>query len=165
MIPGCASWWATGLGEAASRQNEQGRQPAIQWPQAVQAERQLYRCVDQNGGVSIQNAPCPPTSSVTWGQTVPVETPLQASLRQQQSDRQQAEARLRQEEARFAAATGTGNPSQTYYPTGANSESNTTRCQNAKRERDQAYRLAGNNRGFEMIRAWDDIVYEACKGT
>lgn len=145
------------------QQLEMERQRAARFEEASQAQRQLYRCVDRSGATSIQSAPCPATSSVTWAAPVPVETPLQASLRQQAWDRQQAEARLRQEEARFAQATGTGNTSHVYHPAGAETASS-GRCQRAKNERDEAYRIAGNNRSFEMIRRWDDIVYEACKG-
>lgn len=135
----------------------------VQFEQVAQSQRQLYRCVDRDGATSIQNAPCPATSSVTWAESVPVETPLEASLREQARNRQQAEARLRQVEAQFARATGAGNTSQTFYPTGASAASN-GRCQSAKIQRDEAYRIAGNNRTFQMIRHWNDYVYEACKG-
>lgn len=150
---------------AVSRQAEMEQLQAVQSQRNAQAERQLYRCVDQSGTTSIQNAPCPANSSVTWGRAVPAESPLQSSLREQEWSRQQAEARLRQEEARFAEATGTGNASQAYYPAPSARESNSARCQDAKNARDQAYRIAGNNRTFEMIRWWNDFVYEACKGT
>jgi hypothetical protein len=29
----------------------------------------------------------------------------------------------------------------------------------------KAYRIVGNNRTFDFIRQWDEIVYNACKGT
>lgn len=150
---------------AAGQQAEMQQLQALQAQRNVQAERQLYRCVDQSGATSIQNVPCPASSSVTWAQAVPAESPLQSSLRQQEWNRQQAEARLRQEEARFAASTGGGNTSQAYYPAPSARQSNSARCQDAKNARDQAYRIAGNNRTFEMIRAWNDFVFEACKGT
>ena len=150
---------------AASQQAEMEQLQAVQAQRNTQAERQLYRCVDRSGVTSIQNAPCPASSSVTWAQAVPVETPLQSGLRQQEWNRQQAEANLRREEARFAAATDTGNASQAYYPAPSARQSNSARCQDAKNARDQAYRIAGNNRTFEMIRAWNDFVYESCKGT
>lgn len=150
---------------ATSRQADQVRLQAIQTQQDFQAERQLYRCVDQVGTTSIQNSPCPASSSVTSSQAIPAESPLQSSLRQQEWNRQQAEARLRKAEAGFAAATGTGNGSQAYYPVTGARQSNSARCQDAKNARDQAYRIAGNNRTFEMIRRWNDFVYESCKGT
>lgn len=150
---------------AASRQVEQVQLQAMQAQQNFQAERQLYRCVDQGGTTSIQNGPCPETSSVTSSQAIPAESPLQSSLRQQEWNRQQGEARLRQAEAGFAEATGTGNGSQAYYPATGARQSNSARCQDAKNARDHAYRIAGNNRTFEMIRRWNDFVYESCKGT
>jgi hypothetical protein len=147
----------------ALQQAELERQSAAQLAQEGQSQRQLYRCVDGAGLTSIQHAPCPASSSVTWAGAVPAESAQEASLREQAWNRQQAEARLRQEEARFAQATGAGNASQTYYPATANVASS-GRCQSAKNQRDEAYRIAGNNRTFEMIRGWDDFVYEACKG-
>lgn len=148
--------------QVATHQAGLERQRAVQIEQATRNQRQLYRCVDGNGATSIQNAPCPPSSSVTWAASIPVESPEQASLRQQAWNRQQAEARLRQEEARFAQATGAENASRTYYPASAN-VAPSGRCQSAKNARDEAYRIAGNNRTFEMIRRWNDIVYDACK--
>ena len=133
--------------------------------QSAQAERQIYRCVDPTGATSIQNEPCPAGASVSWGRAVPVETPLEASLRQQEWDKQQGETRLRQAEAQFAQATGTAGANQTYYSLGNPPDAASSRCQIAKNARDQAYRVAGNNRSFELIRSWNDYVYEACKGT
>jgi hypothetical protein len=149
--------------QIALQQAEMDRQRVAQLEQAVQSQRQLYRCVDGAGLTSIQNAPCPATSSATWAASVPTETPLQASLRQQEWNRQQGEARLRQAEAQFAQATGAGNSSHAFSPATANVAAG-GRCQSAKNQRDEAYRIAGNNRTFEMIRGWDDFVYEACKG-
>ena len=150
---------------AASRQVEQVQLQAIQAQQNFRAERQLYRCVDQGGTTSIQNIQCPATSSVTSSQAIPAESPLQSSLRQQEWNRQQGEARLRQAEAGFAGAIGTGNGGRAYYPATNARQSNSARCQSAKNARDQAYRIAGNNRTFEMIRSWNDFVCESCKGT
>ena len=74
-----------------------------------------------------------------------------------------AEARLAEEQRRFQAAAGiviqpavrsTGAPA-----TGPNSP----RCADAKARRDEAYRIVGNQRTFDFIRQWQDIVYEACK--
>ncbi|MCX7041382.1 MAG: DUF4124 domain-containing protein [Gammaproteobacteria bacterium] len=151
---------------AASRQAEQvDRLQAVDAQRYSQGERQLYRCVDPSGTTSIQNSPCPATSSVTSSQAISAESPLQSSLRQQEWNRREGEARLREAEAGFAAATGTGNGSQAYYPATSARQSNSARCQSAKNARDQAYRIAGNNRSFEMIRSWNDFVYESCKGT
>ena len=150
---------------AASQQAQMEQLQAAQAQRYAQAERQLYRCVDQSGTTSIQNMPCPATSSVTSAQAISEESPLQSSIRQQEWSRQQAEARLRQEEARFARATGTANANQAYYPASSARQSNSARCQDAKNARDEAYRIAGNNRTFEIIRSWNDFVYESCKGT
>jgi hypothetical protein len=150
---------------AASQQAEMQQLQVLRAQINAQAERQLYRCVNRDGTTSIQNAPCPASSSVTWAQAVPEESPLQSSLGQQEWNRQQAEANLRREQARLAAAMGTANSGQANYPAASARQSNSSRCQDAKNARDQAYRIAGNNRSFEMIRSWNDFIYESCKGT
>jgi hypothetical protein len=78
--------------------------------------------------------------------------------------RQQAEARLRAEQARFAQLTG---QDQTYWQSGISGSNpgNNARCAQAKADRDNAYQLVVNNRTFEFIRHWNNIVYEACKNT
>ena len=77
--------------------------------------------------------------------------------------RAHAEARLRAEEGRFAALTGAGGWSSS--GSSPYSVSARDRCAIAKAERDAAYRLVGNDRNYDFIRHWNDVVYEACKDT
>lgn len=102
---------------------------------------------------------------MTSAREIPSESALQASLREQEWIRQQGEARLRQEQARFAQVTGTGNAVQTYYPTRASDRAQLeARCQAQKNYRDATLRQVGLNRTFDLIRQLDEQVYEACKG-
>lgn len=86
-------------------------------------------------------------------------------LQDQALTRARAEAQLRAEQQRFAALTGqTTDTWSPGYPT-TPTESARQQCAAAKSERDRAYRLMGNERRFESIRYWDEVVYRACKNT
>jgi hypothetical protein len=88
-----------------------------------------------------------------------------ARIQEDRRVRQQAEARLRAEQQRFAALTGQGGVPYSSAPTFDARPSNQARCAQAKADRDYAYRIVGNDRTFNFIRHWEDVVYEACKNT
>jgi hypothetical protein len=79
--------------------------------------------------------------------------------------RQKADAKLRAEESRFAALTG--QESRTWQPgyVANPREVARQRCEWTKAQREEAYRIVGNNRTFDFIRHWNDLVVEACKAT
>lgn len=170
---------AEDLARAAARAEEQARYEAryaaasraqASHMQAVQAQRahppqrQLYRCQDAQGQVSVQDAPCAQSGPMHQQQAITIPAEVEAR-RQQEWMRLQSEARLREAQAGLAAALGSGAASPTYRTAVGSGETNAMRCHSAKAQRDEAYRIAGNNRNFDMIRRWNDIVYEACKGT
>jgi hypothetical protein len=82
--------------------------------------------------------------------------------------RQQAEARLAAEQARFAQLTGTGYaPSRTRASAAPRDDRDweKARCANAKAVREQTLEIAGIKRDYDLIRRLNDQVYEACKNT
>jgi hypothetical protein len=140
------------------------RLQAVQAQRANPPQRQLYRCMGSQGLVSVQDVPCAQAAQAGHQQTITISA-HEESRRQQEWTRLQAEARLKEAQANLAAALGGSSASPGYRATADSGESNAMRCQSAKARRDEAYRIAGNNRTFDMIRRWNDIVYEACKGT
>jgi len=123
-------------------------------------DRSIHRCVYRTSS-SYQTEPC----KAPW-----LDAPQERGYSRQENVAEQAraqaraEARLRAEEDRFAALTGQQSWSQPAYSTDSRGTAR-QRCAIAKAQRDEAYRLVGNNRTFNFIRGWDDVVYEACKNT
>jgi hypothetical protein len=122
-------------------------------------DNQIHRCVSRSADTH-QLGPC---------RAPFVEAPYssgytrQDEIAEQARVRREADARLRAEEQRFAALTGQSAGS---WPRGYSANPNDAareRCAWVKAQRDEAYRLAGNNRTFDFIRSWDDAVFEACK--
>jgi hypothetical protein len=123
--------------------------------------RPIHRCV-YAGHESLQAAPC----ASPWVDAGQFERGSRwARVEDQEQMRRDAEAKLRVEERRFAAAAGLESGPQVYYPPASPVASAQARCALAKADRDRAYKLVGNDRSFDFIRRWDDIVFEACKGT
>lgn len=122
--------------------------------------RQIHRC-RYGATESAQLGPC----IAPW-----MEAPQEVGssrwqqVQEQEQMRLAAEAKLASEQRRYQAAIGSA-PAQVDFgrppaPAGPDSE----RCIDAKARRDEAYRIVGNDRTFNFIRTWNDIVYEACKG-
>jgi hypothetical protein len=131
----------------------QAAHATARWRAQMQERQQLQAQQVSAANGSTGNPPTSPRLST------PAERAAQDSW-----VRQQAEARLRAEQARFAQLTGQG---QVIWQPGISNPtpSNQSRCARAKADRDAAYAVAGNQRSFEFIRRWDEVVYEACKGT
>jgi hypothetical protein len=124
------------------------------------ADKSMHKCF-YGAGPYVQAGPC----NSRW-----LDAPQQSNYSRAQNaaeqarERAQAEAKLQAQEARFARLTGQPTWVQPGYS--ANPQpSERQRCEWAKAERDQAYRLVGNDRTYDFIRHWDDVVYEACKNT
>jgi hypothetical protein len=121
----------------------------------------IHRCVSESTD-TYQLGPC--RSPLMEAGYARVDS-YQQSLAEQARIRREGEARLLAEQQRFAALTG--QPSASWQSGYASSfgESPRQRCARVKAERDEAYRLAGNDRSFDFSRSWDNAVYEACKDT
>ncbi len=122
-------------------------------------DKAIHRCVHGNQD-TYQLGPC----RAPWA-----DAPHRRAYSRQQNVAEQAamqaraEARLRAEERRFAALTGQhAGGWQPGYSAGS-SDATQHRCASAKARRDEAYRLVGNDRTFDFIRDWDDVVFQACK--
>jgi len=147
---------------AAKRQAEAGRLDALREAQARPltsdpASPLMYKCLDANGAEVIQETTCPNAQRV---QSV---APRPGDLREAAEAQQRAAdiARHEAEVARYTQAYGNG-ASQS-PPAVTPSYSIGSRCEQAKRYRDDVYRKVGNDRTFALIRNLDDQVYEACK--
>ncbi len=149
---------------AEARRAQAIRMQAVHAQRAHPPQRQLYQCQDAQGQVSVQDAPCAQSGPMHQQQAITIPAEVE-SRRQQEWMRLQSEARLRDAQANLAAALGSSTASPTYRTAVGSGETNAMRCQSAKAQRDEAYRIVGNDRNFDMIRRWNDIVYEACKGT
>jgi hypothetical protein len=123
------------------------------------AGKSIHRCVYFTSSF-YQTGPC----QAPWVDA-PQESPYsrRENVAEQARARARAEAQLQAEQNRFAALTGQRSWAGPAYSTNENASARRS-CAFAKAERDEAYRLAGNDRNFNFIRYWDDIVYEACKG-
>jgi hypothetical protein len=118
--------------------------------------REIHRCGYQ-GTVTYVTGPCPPPWTDVGSSR---GSTRQQSIYEQANMRARAEANLRREQQRFNELTRQGGYAvQAQTP----SSSASIRCARAKAQRDEAYRFVGNNRTFEFIRSWDEIVYNACK--
>jgi hypothetical protein len=125
-------------------------------------DKAIHYC-GYRGSDAYQLGPC----KAPW---VDVPTPQVISSRQRNVAEQawmkeRAEAQLRAEQRRYAALSGqqAGSWQPGYAPNPVDAARQ--RCEYTKAQRDEAYRLVGNNRTFDFIRHWDDVVFQACKGT
>jgi hypothetical protein len=119
------------------------------------------RCVSASGGATYRG-PCsgawvdPPRESA-WAR--------ERNIAEQARMRMRAEALLREQERQFVAQAGQpGSDWRTGYPVNPR-EAARQRCATATVQRDEAYRIVGNQRTYEFIRAWDDFVAKACRDT
>lgn len=122
-------------------------------------EMYIYRCVYRSSE-TYQRGPC----RQPWVEASPARVySRRENVAIQEQARLRAESRLRAEEQRYAALTG--GQTGSWQPGYGSNPVDTARqhCARTKAERDEAYRLAGNNRTFEFIRRWNDIVFQACK--
>jgi hypothetical protein len=121
----------------------------------------VHHCVSASVD-TYQLGPCrPPLVEAGYSRGYSRQGDVEAQARM----RMRAEAQLRAEEQRFAALTG--QTSGTWSPGIAGHPPDISRqyCEDMKAQRDAAYRAVGNNRTFDFIRHWDDVVYRACKHT
>jgi hypothetical protein len=121
----------------------------------------IHRCVSRSAD-TYQLGPC--RAPLVEAGYAPVNS-RQGSVAEQTQMQWNAEAKLRAEEQRFAELTGQSAPSWQPGYSSSPRELARQRCAMVKAERDEAYRLVGNNRTLDFIRSWDDAVYEACKAT
>lgn len=122
-------------------------------------DKEIHRCV-YGSSDTFQLGPC----RAPWREAPQTRSySRRESIAKQNQTRLRAEARLRAEEQRFAALTGqqagSWQPGYTSNP----GDTARQRCALAKSQRDEAYRLVGNNRTLEFIRHWNDIVFQACR--
>jgi hypothetical protein len=121
--------------------------------------RQIHRCA-YAGTESLQSSPC----VVPWVEVAQGgDESRWQRVQEQEQMRLAAEARLAEEQRRLQAAIGVQQAQVRYSAPAASGSISSSRCAMAKAERDEAYRVAGNNRRFEFIRWWTDYVFEACK--
>lgn len=111
------------------------------------------------GTSGLQLGPC----KAPWVE-LPAEGTGSRAQRVWEQERMQAaaDAKLRVEQARLASLAGSDTWAPGYSQPVPSAQA---RCADAKAQRDEAYRIVGNNRTFEFIRRWDDIVFEACKNS
>lgn len=150
-----------------ARERAQARDAVLAAQGAAQAQA---AAVVERRPVEVEFRPAQPQSvaaparAMAGGYDTPrwEERARQDGIAEQERVRRNAEAKLAYEMQRFAALSNQNGYSSPYSQP---SNSNQSRCAQAKADRDQAMRLVGNNRTFDFIRQWDDIVFEACKRT
>jgi hypothetical protein len=152
-------------------------QARAEWDQrAAQAQAVAQAAYDASSGSSIngrtvrrcryqasetmQTEPCPaPWVEVPTGE----DSSRWQQVQEQQQMRLAAEAKLAEEQRRFLAATAGGYGSYASNGPAVATGPDSSRCRIAKAQRDEAYRIVGNDRNFNFIRHWQDVIYEACK--
>lgn len=119
----------------------------------------IYHCVSASVD-TYQLGPCrAPLVEARYSRDYSRRDAVEAQARM----RMRAEAQLRAEEQRFAALTGQTGGTWTPGIVGNPPDASRQYCEEMKAQRDAAYRAVGNNRTFDFIRGWDDVVYRACK--
>lgn len=120
----------------------------------------LYRCVDYQGAVAIQDKPCPASARETKRveATAYEETPSSraarlAALQQANASREAGSFRPAASAARQAPST-----TQPWSPDRTNSA-----CESAKAYRERMLQILGLRRTFDDLRRLDEGVYRACK--
>lgn len=121
----------------------------------------LYRCVDYQGAVSIQDAPCPPASRETRRVAVDAyeETATSRAARAAAVHRAQAAREIGSFRPASHAVRRTPTRPLPWEPDSQGDHA----CASAKRYRDSVLNAAGLNRTFELLRSLDDAVYRACR--
>lgn len=129
---------------------------------ALPAEAQyLYRCVNYQGEVTIQDAPCPAASKETSRTVVGAyeETASARAAKQRAVESAQAS----REAGSFKPADQAGRSSSRSKLMPWEPDRNNQACESAKRHREMMLKAAGPSRTFELLRALDDQVYKACR--
>lgn len=110
---------------------------------------ELHKCVAAGGSVSYQSAPCPPGSAVAWKRAYVPDPPTpHASVRQSASR---------------TSPPRTSAPRRSASPRRSPARQRTDPCEAAKAYRERTLARVGLKRTFDLLRALDDRVYEACK--
>lgn len=115
----------------------------------------IYKCRDTKGQAVYQSDPCPEAEK-RWDtpQDVAEQGFTQAQI--DANAKIEADRRHMRQRARDLSSRG--------RPVGASiTGSNPGRCESAKRDRDAVLKAAGLSRNFQMLRALDDAVWNACK--
>lgn len=131
----------------------------LAYPGAVNAQ-QVHKCV-KGQDVAYQSAPCDPTQTTAkqWDAT-PDPEPTAGEIAQREARRKQRA----QESAELRRAAGTDRTR-----TGGRTSNRTTvsaadaRCSAAKERRARKLESVGLKRTFDLLRALDDAVHNACK--
>jgi hypothetical protein len=128
---------------------------------AARAPTGTHRCITATGRATYRG-PC----SGIWTDA-PRESAWarERNIADQARMQSRAEALLREQERQFVAQAGQpGSDWRSGYPVNPR-EVARQRCAYAKVQRDEAYRIVGNQRTYEFIRGWDDFVAKACRDT
>lgn len=120
----------------------------------------LYRCVDYQGAVTVQDEPCPPASRETkrvaidaYEETVTSRAARRAAVQRAQASRQAGSF----VPASQARASRQGSP-MPWSP-----DRNNKACEDAKAYRETMLRILGLKRTYEDLQRLDARVYEACR--
>lgn len=123
---------------------------------APAAAQTVQKCIGKGGAVTLTSSACPAGQELAASYDAPPER-LTAQQLQRQAELRQLE---REQAARRAAQRNT-----VYYSPPQRSVQNSRhqRCDDAKRWRDAQAERVGLRRTHDMLRAWDDYVYQQCK--
>lgn len=120
----------------------------------------LYRCVDYQGAVSIQDAPCPAGSRETKRVAVSAYEETASSRAARSAAVQRAQA------SRQAGSFVPGSQarvSRQASPMPWEPDRNNKACEDAKAYREAMLRILGLKRTYEDLQRLDEGVYRACK--
>ncbi len=124
------------------------------------AAQNLYRCVDYQGAVSIQDAPCPPASRETRRIAVDAYEETATSRAARASALRRAQAS--HEAGSFVPASRAKVPRRA-QPRPWEPDRNSKACEDAKAYREKMLRILGLKRKYEDLQRLDEGVYRACK--
>jgi hypothetical protein len=138
-------------GSASSGVNENYPNPALDRP------RTLYKCLARSGELTIGNDPCSTGSKTIWVRNVAaVWNPRPESAWEQRQHLQQVQSDL--------AGSIRDENGQTSYVGTTSTTDPSFQCQMAKQDRENYLKVVGLKRTFDMLRALNERVWEACKG-
>ncbi|MFC7301835.1 hypothetical protein [Cognatiluteimonas weifangensis] len=123
-------------------------------------DRTLRKCVSPSGAVSIQHEPCPPKSKTAWARSTAPEYVSEAKRRRLADEARQREANSRY--LSHLAGTDGASCSYRYTPPSQPNQKHAA-CERAKQYRESVLRQVGLARTFELLRALNAQVYDACK--
>jgi hypothetical protein len=109
----------------------------------------ICKCVEKGKPVSFQTSPCPTTAKV-------------ADARAYTPDRELTWAEKRQREAQWATRRPQQAPTAAHIPMPTVTPSSQSHCELARSQREQWERMAGLNRSYDTVRAWNERVARAC---